>query len=93
MNAKDVTKHMCPPDTPTDTNSAPPVHQRFFLDLGAGDLKLNNIKCGPCKAVTPHQWLMAHVVDSEGITDPVELADLHKRLILCQNCGNIRLVK
>lgn len=78
----------------TSTSSVPNVQQRFHLGLGANDLKFNNIKCGPCKAVTPHQWIMVRVDDSsEQPMDPVELAALHKRLILCQNCGNVRLIK
>lgn len=74
-------------------DSADDVKQRYLLGLDGQDLQFNQVKCPNCKTVTPHQWLMVEVVDSFGMETPIELADKHKRLVLCQNCGNMRLIK
>lgn len=87
-----------PKDSPTNSDSVDLVVPRFYLDLnGAGQtnttLENTEIKCANCKVVTPTQWLMIHVADSFNEFNPVDLADKHRRLTLCQNCGTLRLVK
>lgn len=82
-------------DSPTDTDSVEPVSQRFQFDLNGVAIQFNTIKCGQCKVVTPHQWLMVPVgtLPTEPPMDQLELNELAKRLILCQNCGTMRLIK
>lgn len=84
---------MSPLNSPTDTDSAPLATPRFYLDLNGVPIEYNEVKCPSEKQVTPHQWIMVRVGDAEGTSDPVELADKHKRLILCQSCGTLRLIK
>ena len=79
--------------TPPSPDSANDVEQRYLLDLDGADIQFNNVKCPTCKTVTPTQWVMIHVADGFGIEEPIALADKHKRLTLCQNCGTVRLVK
>lgn len=80
-------------DSQTNSNSADPVVPRYFLALDGVEIEYNEVKCPSEKKVTPHQWFMIHVGDNFGTSDPVELADKHKRLILCQSCGTMRLIK
>lgn len=76
-------------EAPTDSS----LEQRYYLDLDDVPIEFNTIKCPTEKKVTPHHWLMVHVGDNLGLSDPIELADKHKRLILCQSCGTLRLIK
>lgn len=91
-----MTKSTESKDSPTDTDFVPPAEQRFQFALSGQDLQFNTIKCNPCNQVTPHQWLMVQVEPSliapEKFT-VLTLNEMARRLILCQNCGNIRLIK
>ena len=83
---------MCPNDSPTEPNSALPVQQRYLLDLDGQTLETTNVKCSTCKTATPTQWVLIEVASLEG-KPKVEIAQLFKRLTLCQNCGTLRLTK
>ena len=61
---------------------------RFLFDLNA-NVEFLQKKCSKCKITTPQSWFKVGVNDIEGQTDPVELLKLYKRVVLCQNCGNI----
>jgi ribosomal protein S27E len=73
-----------------NVDSAAPATVRFLFDLdGASRLEFLQKKCPKCKINTPHSWFKVGVSDIEGQTDPMELLKLYKRVVLCQNCGNI----
>jgi hypothetical protein len=76
--------------TPINSDSAPTVQERFqFGPSEEGEP--TKIKCTTCKVPTTHLWFMQTVAAE--FTDPVELADKHKRVTLCTNCGTLRLIK
>lgn len=81
------------PKPPISSDSAPPVYPRFQFALNGEGIQDTDTKCGQCKTVTSHQWLMIKVADRDNTMDLLELAGLARRLILCTNCGNLRLIK
>lgn len=87
MNVK-VVKNTMSEAQKENVDSAEIATVRFLLDLNA-NVEFLQKKCAKCKTNTPHSWFKVGVSDIEGQTDPVELLKLYKRVVLCQNCGNI----
>ena len=50
-------------------------------------------KCSVEKALTPHEYIKVQpeYIGAE-VFDPMNLLKLTKRLVLCTNCGNLRLI-
>lgn len=72
-------------------DSAAPATVRYLFDLNA-NVEFLQKKCAKCKINTPHSWFKVGVTDigdPENPVDPLELLKLYKRVVLCQNCGNI----
>lgn len=69
---------------------------RFLFDLNE-NVEFLQKKCAKCKITTPHAWFRVGVTDlgdpslenKHAIMNALELLKLAKRVVLCQNCGNI----
>lgn len=93
-NAKDVKSFMSSNNTPAEEVSAPDVAQRFHL-VPDVSVQYNEVKCGQCSTVTPHEWFMLKVENDPALQpmEPLELLGKQRRVVMCQNCGNLRLIK
>lgn len=78
------------PDTPTDTPSVPPVPVRFQFGPAEEGESLRK-KCNDC-GPTIHLWYLQTVTSIEDPTG-ITLADKHKRIVLCTNCGKVSVTK
>lgn len=77
--------------TPTDSDSALNVPVRY--QLAVQETQANNIKCTQEDKVTPHEYAMILAVDIENPSDVMATREMARRLLCCQSCGNIRLIK
>jgi hypothetical protein len=78
------------PDTPTDTDSAPTVAPKFLFGPSEVGESLRK-KCSDCGPAI-HEWYMQTVVTPEDPTG-MSTANLHKRIVICTNCGKVSVTK
>lgn len=80
---------------PIESDSVPPAIPRYRLGalLDGQEVKHTDVKCTKCELKAQHDYLMVLPVDSLGIESQMDLAPKAKRLTLCTNCGEIRLIK
>lgn len=64
----------------------------FFLDLAAVEPSASvSTKCPTCKKVTQQEFLKVMPMTDSPV-DPMDQLKLTKRLVLCTECGTLRLI-